>query len=386
MPKVLLVDTNFSSVPIYDFLGQSGYEVYACGNNPNDCIAKFAPNFFCIDYSDHQSLQELISSLNIDYVIPGCNDLSYKSCAVINSHNNFYAIDSVTATDTLNNKKEFRAFASDISLSVPKSFSDLQDVFSQGIWPVIIKPTDAYSGRGTSIVFEEDVCRLENAIEQAKLFSRSNSYVIEEFVTGQLFSHSAFVGGGRIVQDFIVEEHGTANSFVVDTSRVIYDFPNNVLEKIRDSVLWMVNSLNLVDGLIHTQFIKNDEQFWLIEVTRRCPGDLYSQLIELSTSFPYVEAYVRPFLNSKLELNEFNINEKFVMRHTISQTTDCPVNSVQFKIPIQIENLVPLSLAGDMVKASPFGRVGILFAKTQSSSELNSLFEATLKRNLYNLL
>jgi len=167
---------------------------------------------------------------------------------------------------------------------------------------------------------------------------------------------------------------------------VIYDFPKDMLEKIRDSVLLMINSLNLVDGLIHTQFIKKDEQFWLIEVTRRCPGDLYSQLIELSTSFPYVEAYVRPFLNSKLELNEFNINEKFVMRHTISQTTDCPVNSVQFKIPIQIENLVLLSLAGDMVKASPFGRVGILFAKTQSSSELNSLFEATLKRNLYNLL
>jgi hypothetical protein len=57
MAKALLVDTNFSSVPIYNFLEKSGYEVFVCGNNPNDCIAKFSPNFHCIDYSDHQALQ-----------------------------------------------------------------------------------------------------------------------------------------------------------------------------------------------------------------------------------------------------------------------------------------------------------------------------------------
>ena len=69
----------------------------------------------------------------------------------------------------------------------------------------------------------------------------------------------------------IVEEHGTANPFVVDTSRVSYDFPSATLEGIRNDIMPLAGELRLQDGLIHTQFIKAGNQCWLIEVTRRCP-------------------------------------------------------------------------------------------------------------------
>jgi hypothetical protein len=46
MAKVLLVDTNFSSLPIYHALVALGHDVHVVGNNPVDCLAKISPNYW----------------------------------------------------------------------------------------------------------------------------------------------------------------------------------------------------------------------------------------------------------------------------------------------------------------------------------------------------
>lgn len=383
MKKILLVDTNFSSAPIHDYLIKSGHEVFVCGNNPTDFLAKSSKNYIKVDYADIDQTRSLVESIGVDYIVPGCNDLSYKICTELNSQGKFYGLDRPEVAETINNKKQFRLLASQISLPVPRIIPDneLNEIF-----PVIIKPTDAYSGRGTTIVYEAVSDKLQTAIQYAHSFSRTKTCVVEEYVEGQLYSHSAFISGGQIVQDFIVEEHGTANPFVVDTSRVVYDFPAGVLEGIRDAILLMVKHLKLVNGLLHTQFIKHGELFWLIEITRRCPGDLYSQLIEMSTGFSYAEAYTKPFLNQTVNSVNQPWKDSHIMRHTISQPVDQVFTAIQFNLSIAIEKLILLCLSGDMVKASPFGRIGLLFARTDSEDELSQLFEITLKRDLYKIL
>ncbi len=380
MHKVLLVDTNVSSSPIYNYLIEAGNEVFVVGGNPNDFLAKSAKNYINMDYSNVDKTRELIEKLNIEYIVPGCNDRSYQVCAELNSHGKFYGIDSLEATETINNKEKFREFATQIGLPVPLVFP--VDAVGQ-VWPIIVKPVVAFSGRGITIVHESERHQLQSAIHYAEEFSRSKTCIIEEYVEGQLYSHTAFISGSTIVVDFIVEEYGTANPFVVDTSRVIYDFPIEMLGRIRDGIALMAEKLNLVDGLVHTQFIKNKEKYWLIEVARRCPGDLYSQLIELSTGFNYAETYARPFIKQRFSFEKNILKQSWIMRHTISQPTESIFESIQFRLPIHIEKLVPISLAGDKIKASPFGRIGILFTRSDIKTEFDNLYDETLKRNLY---
>ena len=82
MAKVLLVDTNFSSAPIYSVLQDLGHDVHVVGSNPIDALAKSANNFWNIDYSDTTALYDLIEENFI--LVPGCTDRSYKSCAFVN--------------------------------------------------------------------------------------------------------------------------------------------------------------------------------------------------------------------------------------------------------------------------------------------------------------
>lgn len=380
MQRVLLLDTNYSAAPIYDYLVAKGYEVFVAGGNPDDFLARTADKYLQFDYSDVTRTLEAVNSLQIQFIVPGCNDRSYLTCANINAERGFFGLDGIEVTETINNKERFRAFAASIGIPVPRVFFPQE---AGAIWPIIVKPVDAYSGRGVTVLKESQADGLPGAIRQARGFSRTGACIIEAYVDGSLYSHSAFMSGSEIQKDFIVAESGSANPFVVDTSWVDSKFSENMLHRVRQNVSSMAKALGLVNGLIHTQFIAKDDSYWFIEVTRRCPGDLYAELIERATGFNYIESYVKGFLGrDDIPFGEAS-RADHVLRHTISLPKSSIFRSVEFKAPILVEKFVPLSLAGDTVKASPFGRIALVFARAGSQEELMSLARLAISRELY---
>lgn len=381
MNKVLLLDTNVSSAPIHQYLVGAGYEVHVVGRNPDDFLAKAASNYINLDYSDVDATLALVERLDAQYIVPGCNDLSYQTCAEISSRRFFPGVDSVAATRTLMNKQDFRRYAVRNDIPAPREIAEGELVPGR---PIIVKPADAYSGRGVTALKAPSPQEISAATSLAKQYSQSGSYIIEEFVEGQLYSHTAFVGDLGIVADFIVEEHGSVNPFTVDTSRVVFDFDPGLLKRIRAAIEQIARDLKLNTGLIHTQFITDGEKFWIIEITRRCPGDLYSLLISLSTGFGYAENYARPFISEPFR--GFAQEQCAVMRHTISLREEMAFGSLRFHRPITVETFVPLAMAGDRIGPSPFGRIGILFARTHTGPELDELMRTTLDGKLYAVL
>lgn len=383
MKKALLLDTNVSSFPIFKFLINQGYETYVIGSNPNDCLAKYTKNYINGNYSDTPFLENLIETQKFDFVVPGCNDVSYMSAVKANKNEKFFGLDTVEATETINNKYKFRVFGIKNNLSVPKIFSE-DEACIQKV-PIMVKPVDAYSGRGATLIKEPNKKSVEEAIQKSIGFSASKKYLIEEYIEGQLYSHTAFISNKKIVNDFIVIEDGTANKFTVDTSHVVYDFPKKILRSIRKDIHKMSKKLKLVDGLIHTQFIKVGDSFKLIEITRRCPGDLYALLIEKSTGFKYAEQYVKPFINQKLDVEKFKSTKSHILRHTMSLPNDSNMVGFSFSQNINIDLSVPLSKTGDEIKQSPFGRIGLIFIKCKTPKELEKLNQDILNRRLYSL-
>lgn len=377
MAKVLLVDTNFSSAPILNFLRNAGHTVVFAGGNPRDFLAKATPGYQQLDYSNPAALADLCTRLGIEYLVPGCNDRSYYSCAEVADRLHFPGIDSLYATETINHKQKFRSFAQGEGLSVPRVFNADETPNCH----VIVKPVDAYSGRGIAVVQAGEEAQLKLALGAARAESKSGDCLVEEFVEGQLYSHSAFVVNGRVLQDFIVIEHGSANPFVVDTSHIAIDFPEDIHRRIRREVEHMAQSLRLCDGLVHTQFLLKGEKFWLVEVTRRCPGDLYSQLIELSTGFPYVASYTKGFLDQHAAPGP--IKQQFILRHTVTLPHEGLLQHLHFKHPLQLERWVPIASTGDLVAPSPAGRIALLFARCASAAELQTLARHAVNRQFY---
>jgi hypothetical protein len=378
--KILLLDTSFSAKPIYDALLKTGEEVFVIGGNPDDFLAKIVKNYIKLDYSMIDEVQTKIRQLGITHIVPGGNDLSYKVCSELNIDSQYANIDTIENYQIINDKAKFRNFGVQHELHVP-GIVELDDISNH--LPVIFKPVDAYSGHGMTVLNTSAEPEVRAAVEAASQSSVSGKYIIEEFVSGQLFSHSAFITDGNIDIDFIVKEYCFVNSYAVDTSHVVYDFDQTLLEKIRQDINKMVKALDLVDGLIHTQFILRGDSFWLIEITRRCPGDLYSKLIELSTGFPYAEFYARPFIEKGSDAFDQPLKAACVVRHTATLREGGIFNALNFQNSESIIKYVPLALAGDNIQPAPQGRIGILYTHSESESKMNQFVDCIKNKQFY---
>lgn len=381
MSKILLVDTNFSSIPIFNELLKLGHEVHVVGANPRDCLAKISSNYWNIDYSDLSKLDNLIINNKFDFIVPGCTDRSYASCVAINNlKNKFLGLDSIENEIYINNKSFYRNMTEKLNLSTPKL---QENILEQLRWPLIVKPVDSFSGKGISIVYAPDKLKLELAISQAKRFSPSEKYLIEDFIEGNLYSHSAFILNKKITVDFFVEEYGSVNKFVVDTSRVVTNLPESLQYELRNSVEKIARELRLSDGLFHTQFILRDNSIFLIESTRRCPGDLYSQLIEKSTGFPYTRYYLSFFIGLRMNILPNSVKNNFIIRHTLTTNKEQYLSPINFYLDIKIDEFIPLSIIGDRIHPSPKNRAGIMFIKSNDFNEDNLIFKSFINRSVY---
>lgn len=381
--NTLIVDTNFSSAPIYDYLSNQGHRVYVIGNNPNDYLAVISKNYINSDYTKHNLLLNAVDEYDIDYVIPGCNDHSYEACSMLNDH--ICNIDDYKTNHILMNKSKFRQFSHDNNISIPAVFSQMDVLKINKPTELIVKPVDSFSGKGITKVISTDKSSLEEAIKIARGESRKNEYLIEEFIEGQLYSHSAFIEDQSILQDFFVQEHGSVNPFVVDTSYVLNDFPKEIGKGIQKEIEKISTLLKLSDGLVHTQFIVNDGKFWLIEITRRCPGDLYSKLINLSTGFDYSGNYAKKFIGQSYDKVKLKSNYQSVIRHTITTNKTGWFEYLSFKVDLALIDFHIFKRSGSHIEPSPKGRIGVLFANAGTIEELSRLLNKFISRLVYQI-
>src|SRR5690349_17331663 len=105
---VLLCDAAFSAIPILLALKRMGYRVAVCGGRPNDPGHRLADISFVIDYSDKELLLGVVTDEAIDFLVPGCTDVSYFSCAWVAERLGLPGYDTSEVTNTVHRKDAFR--------------------------------------------------------------------------------------------------------------------------------------------------------------------------------------------------------------------------------------------------------------------------------------
>lgn len=369
MKRALLVGSSFSAAPILFLLKKRGFHVSVCGHLKTDPCHQHADASFYIDYSDREALLRLVEAERFDYVVPTCNDYSYMSCAWFAKRLGYPGFDNFEVAEILHTKNKFRYFTQQFGIPVPRA--NRQEVnqpidVSGLIYPLLVKPADSFSGRGVTKVLE--VSGLGAAVDIARQNSRSGEIVLEEFVDGDLHSHSAFIYNREIIADFFVDEFCSIYPYQVDCSNHPSRLVTAVQSAVRETIAQLVKKLDLQDGLLHTQFISNGEQYWIIECMRRCPGDLYGSLIERSTGISYMEYFVRPFLGESICPIGRLVAHKPIGRHTISVQKPLSTYTFTHTIPAINVHITPLKNSGEQLNSAPFDKLAILFVEYSDES------------------
>ncbi len=365
--RVLLVGSSFSAAPFFFCLKRRGFHVSVCGALQNDPCHAYADASVFVDYSDREKLLEVVESQGFDYLVPVCNDYSYLSSAWVAEKIGYPGFDDFSVAEQLHTKAAFRQVLAARSLPCPEA-TELGEVFD-GLeripaFPVLVKPVDSFSGRGISRV--DEPAALAAAVKRARLASRSARVLVESYVDGQLCSHSAFIRGARIAVDFFVDEYCTVYPYQVNCSNHPSAISVKWREVVRSAIEDIAGYLGLSDGLIHTQFMVNDSGVFIIECMRRCPGDLYGHLVELSTGVPYHDLYLRKFIGEALPDNiGYSISRPFG-RHTVSSKTPGVMTSFRVRGDALNSEIFALKGSGEPIGEAPFDKAAIIFSEFAS--------------------
>jgi len=370
LKKVLLGDANFCVLPLVEVIKKKKHHLSVVGSLLSDPAHAIADNSVPLDYSDINSLYTHMMNSKYDYILPGCNDQSYVSLAYIAEKLHFKGFDPYETVLKIHHKDKFKELAKIYNYPVPKYVNKLEEVHTLK-FPIIIKPVDSFSGKGISRVESDE--NIEAYWKLAEKFSGNSGVVAEEFIEGKLYSHSAFIKNKKIIIDFFVNEYCTVYPYQVNSSNLSVDLNKTIQNNMRVWVEQFAKDLDLVDGLIHTQFISDNNVFYILEVARRCPGDLYSQLIQKSTGVNYSELYAIPFLNEEISDKVQISNYRYFSRHTVSVEEECIFISSNVKIASKSIQNIQLKKSGEILKPAPFGKSGIYFIEHYTEDDMKVL-------------
>jgi len=372
--RVLVLGSSFSAIDMIQRVKSLGFHVIVCGVDPGEPGHSISHESIFLDYKDIEELKKFLRANQVEFVVPTSNDVAYRTGLELSKEFDFPGYDKYEEGLLFLEKDSYRKICKDLNLRIPifqtTEARDLLSIQSKFEIPFLIKPAQGFSGIGIIKVQKESE-RLE--VESIEWDHCSDDiFVVEKFLEGTLHSHSAFTQDGRIIQDFFVDEFCTINQFAVDSS----NYPSRVSQEVREQVRGMIGTLlgplNLVDGLIHTQFMISQGEAVLIESMRRCPGDLFPNLIGLSTGFDYIYNYIAPFLNMPLVIpTHFSKEALPIARFTVADSQENQIFGIS--VPSESENFIfyPLLKNGDSFMQFPKGKVGILFVEL---SNIDTLF------------
>jgi hypothetical protein len=198
-----------------------------------------------------------------------------------------------------------------------------------------------------------------------------------------LYSYSCFLEAGVVSDDFVVREGGSASPFTVDTSFVDFWFDETVREQIREWTNRLSDRLHLSDGLVHLQFMMENGEAFLIEATRRCPGDLYAMLIEHSTGYEYAAKYASFFID--VPWNTRRSGQKSVVRHTVTAMNEGIWQGFEALEDFRLVGSYQLEPLGAKIGGTNSSRVGLMFVAplAEGKKAVTDLFDEFLHRRVY---
>jgi biotin carboxylase len=370
----LVLGGSHAEVPIIADLQERGLRVVTTGNQPQGLGHRFSDVYIPGDFSNWKEMEALAIECGANAMVPGCNDFAMISATRVAENLGFQGYDTVENCLAIHHKDSFRKLQETLGIPHPTYVmvrrdegivGDLLDVR----FPVLVKPVDLTGGKGISICQTHE--EIPEAIDRAFERTREKRLIIESFLPGSRHGITTLLLGQRVVFSFADDEQYFHDPFLVSGTTTPSSLTVEQYAQAVEFIEAIATKLRLVDGLLHAQVILSSDQLHIIEICRRCPGDLYPTFVEWSTGFSYTRNIVNPFLGLPIGILQENANRP-VIRRCILARSNGTISGLAFQPPrstVRFE-VVNWRGVGDRVEDFLTEKLGITFFELQDQSDL----------------
>lgn len=377
--KLLIAGGGYADIPLIEAGRALGYHVITSGNRPHDLGHRYSDEVRLADFSDPEAMLKIAMDSRVDAVCSSCNDFSALSSAYVAETLGLPGHDRLEVAELIHHKDRYREFARTNGIATPlaRGYSSMASALSgleEFRFPVMVKPVDLTGGKGISRV--ETIAEGQKAVVRAFQSSRAKRIVIEEYIEGSRHGISTFVRDGKVVFFIFDDEHYFLNPYLVSAASVPGSLSQSVVDSLVCTVERIAGLLELVTGIVHVQFIVDQNGVpIIIEICRRAPGDLYLRLVQHATGVNYPAFIVRAETGMDCAGLSHAEIQGFITRHCIMASKSGKVRDVIFDKSIRHKVIDKLLWwkTGDVIEDVLTQKLGIVFLKFDSRREMNAI-------------
>ena len=321
--KLLILGGGHAEIPLIQAAQALGWYVITTGNDRKGLGHPYADKNVFADFSDKDAMLELARTEGVQAVCSGCNDFALLSTVYVCEKLGFPGHDSYATSLEIHHKDKYRALATKLKIPTPRALVvpkntdvDFDKAIADLTFPIIVKPVDLTGGKGIHRANTPEEARA--AYKDACSRTRQDHIVVEEFVTGTNHGFSAMLVKGKVAFAFADNEQYFMNKYMVSGANSPSTSGSETLAKLRDYCERIAKDLNLVDGILHIQYIeKADGTPVIIEICRRPPGDLYIKFVQYATSIDYPKFIVMAETGEDISGIQDKPTQGYWLRHCI---------------------------------------------------------------------
>ena len=380
MKKLLLLGGSHAEIPLIKAAHELGWYVVTTGNNRDGLGHPYADKTVFADFSNKETMLELARSEGVQAACSGCNDFALLSTVYICEKLGLPGHDSFATSLQIHHKDKDRALATRLGIPTPQAkvvhnAQEFEDAIASFTYPIIVKPVDLTGGKGIHRAANAEEARA--AYKDATSRTREDHVVVEEFVIGTNHGFSAMLVKGKVAFAFSDNEQYFVNKYLVSGANTPSTTAEAGLAKLRDYSECIARELNLVDGILHIQYIERaDGTPFIIEICRRPPGDLYIKFVKYATGIDYPKFIVMAETGEDISTIQDVPTQGFWLRHCIMAGPEIENGSVARDVTFAPEiqgNIVEKFLwhkAGETITDKLTYKAGIVFFKFDSLAEM----------------
>ena len=210
-------------------------------------------------------------------------------------------------------KNLFREFLKEHGFNVPASlevtepYQPAEEELNQLRMPVIVKPTDSSGSKGIAVLY--DLEHVQEALQEAKKYSRNGTLIIEEFIQRDhpyVIEAEVFAVRGKVCSWGLINSirDTASNPLLPAAYSYPLDLPQKRKEIVRKEVSKLVAACGNVSGAFNIEMIidKNDELFFL-DAGPRNGGNMLPEFISMISGKNMVEATVKTAMGESGDLD-----------------------------------------------------------------------------------
>ena len=302
MKKLMILGGSRYALPVIEAAKKLGIYTITADYLPDNIAHKYSNEYVNVSIIDKEATLEVARKLNIDGIMSfGC-DPGVVTAAYVAEKMGLPTVGPYESVCILQNKGKFRQFLTEHGFTVPtaKGYKNVEDALNDvGMfhWPVIVKPTDSAGSKGVTRVNNPD--ELKKSIEYALSYSRSNEFIIEDFITQHGFSSDtdSFSVDGELKFVSFNCQRFDANAINPYTPAA-YSWPSSMStehqEELKNEIQRLIRLLGMRTAVYNIETREGtDGKAYIMEVSPRGGGNRLAECLRYATGVDMITNMVK---------------------------------------------------------------------------------------------